>query len=432
MRIRSATLFVLAFWLAAAGTSVHAQAKVRRHAAVTKNVSTGFHSISAAEVALLIEDVAANNPKALEKLSDPANRKKQLDNLRDLLAYASQAEKEGLAADPINKQELENLRAEITAIKYDKEINKKNAAAPPFSAIADARVTQYWAKPGSDAAFESFLNTKIAILHASDPSMRDRQITPEEKEQARDIFARTQIYLSDFESARKNGTLPKRVIDRVDLQVKLQQAQMLARVYADEVATKTAATDQEIAAYIASHPDLDTSKRRILAQEILERAKAGDDFAELADRYTEDPGNEGEDGSKNGGLYKDVPLGRMVQPFETAALGLKDGEVASELVESDFGYHIIKLERKGEKDGKMSYDVRHILIATTVPNASDPMGRAVPLKDYVRGEVENDKEQELLRTLIISNGIVVPADFKVPAVPATPAKATTRHSRRSR
>ena len=44
---------------------------------------------------------------------DPQMKKQQLDNLKQLLAFASQAKKEGLADEPANKQELENIRSEI-------------------------------------------------------------------------------------------------------------------------------------------------------------------------------------------------------------------------------------------------------------------------------------------------------------------------------
>src|SRR4029077_4272548 len=87
-------------------------------------------------------------------------------------------------------------------------------------------------------------------------------------------------------------------------------------------------------------------QKRAQAQQILDRAKAGEDFAALANEFTQDPGNKGPDGQPQGGLYKDVPKGRMVAPFEQAALALQPGQVSPDLVETDFGFHIIKLERK--------------------------------------------------------------------------------------
>jgi parvulin-like peptidyl-prolyl isomerase len=55
-------------------------------------------------------------------------------------------------------------------------------------------------------------------------------------------------------------------------------------------------------------------------EKILERARAGEDFAELAKQYTEDPGSK-----KSGGLYSDFGRGRMVKPFEDAAFSVPVG-----------------------------------------------------------------------------------------------------------
>ena len=77
---------------------------------------------------------------------------------------------------------------------------------------------------------------------------------------------------------------------------------------------------------------------------ILERARAGEDFAVLANEYSEDPGS-----SKNGGLYENFTRGKMVKPFEDASFGVPIGEI-SDIVETSYGYHIIKvIERKPEE-----------------------------------------------------------------------------------
>ena len=54
--------------------------------------------------------------------------------------------------------------------------------------------------------------------------------------------------------------------------------------------------------------------KRTMMQGLLDRAKAGEDFAALAKQYTEDPGSK-----NNGGLYENFPRGQMVKPFEDAA-----------------------------------------------------------------------------------------------------------------
>ncbi len=76
------------------------------------------------------------------------------------------------------------------------------------------------------------------------------------------------------------------------------------------------------------------------AEKILARVRAGEDFAELAKKYSDDPGSR-----EKGGDLGFFSRGQMIEPFEKAAFSLKVGEIAG-LVESPFGYHIIKLEER--------------------------------------------------------------------------------------
>lgn len=88
-----------------------------------------------------------------------------------------------------------------------------------------------------------------------------------------------------------------------------------------------------------------TEEEKILirqkAQDLLNKVLSGEDFAKLATENSEDGGS-----VNNGGLYQGVAKGSFVKEFEDAALSLKDGEIYPELVESSYGYHIIKLEKK--------------------------------------------------------------------------------------
>ncbi len=76
-----------------------------------------------------------------------------------------------------------------------------------------------------------------------------------------------------------------------------------------------------------------------LAQSIVEKARKGEDFAKLAKEYSEDPGSK-----EKGGEYT-FPRGQMVPEFESAAFTLKTNQV-SDVVTTQFGYHIIKLSEK--------------------------------------------------------------------------------------
>lgn len=102
------------------------------------------------------------------------------------------------------------------------------------------------------------------------------------------------------------------------------------------------------------------------AEEILGKAKAGEDFAALATQYSEDQSS-----ARKGGELPIFGSGRMVPEFEDAAFSLtKDGEI-SNVIKTNYGYHIIKRlelkqlepfeEKKAELKQKIQRDTRSFL-----------------------------------------------------------------------
>ncbi len=85
-------------------------------------------------------------------------------------------------------------------------------------------------------------------------------------------------------------------------------------------------------------PEDKIAAARLLAEEILQKALAGEDMIELAKKYSEDPGSK-----DNGGEYT-FGRGRMVPEFEEASFTGEVGKVYPKLVETAYGYHIIKVE----------------------------------------------------------------------------------------
>lgn len=87
---------------------------------------------------------------------------------------------------------------------------------------------------------------------------------------------------------------------------------------------------------------------KAFASQLYSRAKKGEDFAALANEYSQDNGSKG-----RGGEYDYFPKGQMVKPFEDACFNNAPGSIVGP-VETEFGYHIIKVTDKISEEIKFS------------------------------------------------------------------------------
>jgi peptidyl-prolyl cis-trans isomerase C len=146
---------------------------------------------------------------------------------------------------------------------------------------------------------------------------------------------------------------------REDAKTDMRVAKMLEA----EVNTKVAVQPTDVDTFYKQNPDKFQQPERVRASHILIRVeenadakakeaakakaadvfkqvKAGKDFAELAKQHSQDPGS-----AVQGGDLGFFQQGQMVGAFERAAFALKPGEV-SDIVETPFGFHIIKMAEK--------------------------------------------------------------------------------------
>src|SRR5687767_2572714 len=131
--------------------------------------------------------------------------------------------------------------------------------------------------------------------------------------------------LLDREQARQQVAVPPTDVQRY-YNDNIQQYQAPEQVRASHILLETAGKN-----------DADVRKR---AEEVLKQVKSGADFAELAKKTSEDKGS-----AANGGDLDYFGRGRMVPEFEQAAFSMQPGQI-SDLVKSQFGYHIIKVVDK--------------------------------------------------------------------------------------
>jgi parvulin-like peptidyl-prolyl isomerase len=351
-------------------------------------------NLTAEDMALIAED---QSPQFRTRLaSDAEARKSFAEDLRKLLAVAEEARVKGIADKPEVKRQLDLVRSVVIAENYF----KSQGAGPTGPNISDQEVEEFFKQPANQAKFDQFVND----AKAKNPQLAGGQIPEEQLKQVKRQLG--QVLIGEQKAIAAG-------VDKqhsVDLQVKLEQARVLAQTYAQEqLADKMKATDPEVDAYLTLHPELDNKQSKVKAEEVLKRVRAGEDFAKLAKEFSTD-------GSKDkGGDLGWFARGAMVPEFEEAAFKLKPGEV-SDLVQTKFGYHIIKLdERKTEmKDGKPEEQVhaRHILIGESAAG-DNPFAPPQSGRDKAKAAVEQEKQKKVLEDIVKRSHVTVAENFQV-------------------
>lgn len=120
------------------------------------------------------------------------------------------------------------------------------------------------------------------------------------------------------------------------------------------------------------------------AEDLLKQLKSGADFAELAKKNSQDPGS-----AAKGGALGEFGKGQMVSEFEKAAFALKEGEI-SPIVETQFGYHIIKLNKRVKADYEKSKDkIKTSLINEKIKKLVDEIVKGT------KTEIHEDKLKDI-------------------------------------
>ncbi len=101
-------------------------------------------------------------------------------------------------------------------------------------------------------------------------------------------------------------------------------------------------------------PDEEVKVRSVM-ESVQQRLRAGEDFAALAREFSEDPAS-----AEQGGDLGFFKRGEMVKPFEDVAFALQPGQV-SDIIRTDFGYHLIRVEEVQQAGYRPLEDVRSSL-----------------------------------------------------------------------
>jgi len=157
-------------------------------------------------------------------------------------------------------------------------------------------------------------------------------------------------------------TLQQMNLSEAQMKSDIEKALATEKFVVDKFVDKATVPEKEIKDYYDNHPDRFKQPEQVQASHILikvkpdateaeqaealkkikdvqEKQKKGEDFAELAKAHSQCPS------SSKGGDLGYFGRGQMVPPFEEAAFNMKSGEV-SDIVKTQFGYHLIKVADK--------------------------------------------------------------------------------------
>ena len=124
---------------------------------------------------------------------------------------------------------------------------------------------------------------------------------------------------------------------------------------------------------IATNATTTDAQAQAQANDVLKQLKAGGDFAELAKKYSKDPGS-----AAKGGDLDFVTRGQMVKPFEDAAFSLKTGETSG-LVKTTYGYHILQVQAREDARVKPFAEVKDTLASDYKKSKSGAMMQSLPI-----------------------------------------------------
>jgi parvulin-like peptidyl-prolyl isomerase len=348
------------------------------------------------DMALIAESAPPQQRMALA--SEPEARKELAKNLREILAIAEEARAEGYADRPEVKNSLETMRHFILAQAFAAKQREGGATAPPFT---PEELEALLKEPGREAQFEQFMKDgqKVGLL-------QEGEVPEEQRQQFKQRWGQAMLL---SRKASEAGLDKER---KTQLQIELQRSNVLAQTYAEELAKGLAVSDADVDAKLAG--------ARQEAEELLKRARGGEDFEALAKQNSDEPGAD-----QRGGDLGWFGRGQMVKEFEEPAFAMQAGQV-SDVIETPFGFHVIKVEGRRDKndEGKAEEQVkaRHILVRPEGIAQPNRMAAPKTLREQVKESLGRERQEQKIKEIVERSKVQVPEEFvvKAPEMPKSP------------
>jgi peptidyl-prolyl cis-trans isomerase C len=391
MKLPGKVIATIAIVVALAGGILLAQRSASRPASI---------NLSAKDMELLVSKFPPDQLSSLS--SNPTQKQSFIDDVKKALAVGATAEAAGYGERPAIQSQ--------TAFQSDLLMANQYQQKNPGAKATDDEIAKY--NQANPQAFDDFIQ--------NNPRFQQQAQGPQ-REQLKKAFAELKVLAGRARSdglGKDRGTQVQLIITKYDI---------LSSAYESDLRSDDKlVSDADIDSYYKAHPDeftevharhilistsadqpdkgekddedktdpkkpkaLTKDEARKKAESILERIHKGEDFETLAKDNSDDPGSK-----SNGGDLGYFGHGRMVPAFEQAAFALKPGQVSG-IVESQFGFHIIRVE-----------DIRQ-------QDATD-----AKIRQQMTDKLKDEAIKKRVDQIVKDSKVTVADNFEVPAPPA--------------
>ena len=200
------------------------------------------------------------------------------------------------------------------------------------------RLSSFATPAPADVALNAFFEKREVQVRVFAPSDYATKVTPSEADLEAFYQANTTLF-----QAPEQADLEYVVLDIESVKKSIQVSEADLRSYYDQNSARLSGSEERRASHILINapktaPAAERQQAKSQADDLLKKVRSNpDSFVDIAKSQSQDTGS-----AAKGGDLEFFQRGAMVKPFEDAVFAMKKGDV-SDVVESDFGYHIIKL-----------------------------------------------------------------------------------------
>jgi peptidyl-prolyl cis-trans isomerase D len=290
-------------------------------------------------------------------------------------------------------------------LKSDLELQRLQALVTGGVSVSDSAVRAQYLQTGTKVKFD------YAVISGSDIKAT---INPSDAELQAFFKSSTARYANAIPETRKisfisfdSSSLPGGQAQVTDADI-----QAYYNAHLDQYKTPEQVKTRHILITVAKDADAKTDAAgKAKAEDVLKQLRAGGNFADLAKKYSDDPGSKDQ-----GGELPMIPTSGLDPAYAQAAMALNPGQTSG-LVRSSFGYHIIQTEAKDTAHVKTLAEVKPAIVEQVQTQKS-----AAAAQGYAAQLAAEAKKNGLDKTAAAHNLHVVTTDYvaKTGIIPSLP------------